>query len=111
MDTVNEYRRIIRELIQRYAQYKPACDDIQIEVIFDPSNDHYELVYAGWNGIYRIHGSVVHIDIRQDKVWIQYDGTEDGVADELVAAGIPRDRIVLAFKPPRARPYTGFAVA
>jgi hypothetical protein len=111
MDTLSEYRRIVRELIQRYAQFKPAYGDVQIEVIFDPANDHYELTYAGWNGIHRIHGSVIHIDIRQDKVWIQYDGTEDGVADELVAAGIPRDRIVLAFKPPRVRPHTGFAVA
>jgi hypothetical protein len=34
-------------------------------VIFDETNDHYELMYAGWNGPYRIHGSVLHIDIRQ----------------------------------------------
>jgi len=111
MDPLNEYRRIIRELIQRYAQYKPARGDVQIEVIFDPANDHYELVHAGWNGIYRIHGSVIHIDLRDGKVWIQHDGTEDGVAEELVAAGIPRDHIVLAFKPPDVRQHTGFAVA
>jgi hypothetical protein len=111
MDRLDEYRRIIRELIQRYAQYKPARGDVQIEVIFDPTNDHYELVHAGWNGIYRIHGSVIHIDLRDGKVWIQHDGTEDGIAEELVAAGIPRNHIVLAFKPPDVRQHTGFAVA
>ena len=74
MDNLNRYRHIIRELIQRYAQHKPACGEVQIEVIFDETNDHYELIYAGWNGPYRIHGSVLHIDIRQEKVWIQYDG-------------------------------------
>ena len=77
-------------------------------MIFDTSNDHYELMYAGWNGDYRIHGSVLHIDIRDGKVWI---GTEDGIAEEFVEAGIPRDRIVLAFKSPDIRPHTGFAVA
>jgi hypothetical protein len=111
MDTLNEYRQIIRDLIQRYAQYKPARGDVQIEVVFDSSNDHYELVYSGWNGPYRIHGSVLHIDIRNDKVWIQHDGTSAGIAEELVEAGIPRERIVLAYKPPEIRPYTGFAVA
>ena len=83
MDNVTRYRHIIRELIQQYAQHRPACGEVQIEVIFDETNDHYELMYAGWNGPYRIHGSVLHIDIRQEKVWIQYDGTEDGGVGDL----------------------------
>ena len=111
MDNVTRYRHIIRELIQQYAQHRPACGEVQIEVIFDETNDHYELMYAGWNGPYRIHGSVLHIDIRQEKVWIQYDGTEDGIAEECVKAGIPRDQIVPAFKPPDIRAHTDFAVA
>jgi len=111
MDHLSEYRRIIRDIIQDYAQFRPSVGEVQIEVIFDESNDHYELMYAGWNGPYRIHGSVLHLDIRDGKVWIQHDGTEDGVAEELVAAGIPRERIVLAFKPPEIRPHTGYATA
>jgi hypothetical protein len=111
MDTVTEYRRIVRALIQRYAEYKPARGDVQIEVVFDEANDHYELVYAGWNGSYRIHGSVLHIDIRNGKVWIQQDGTEEGVADALVSAGIPQEQIVLAFKSPDIRQHTDFAAA
>jgi hypothetical protein len=68
-------------------------------------------MYSGWNGPYGIHGPVLHIDIRGEKVWIQHDGTEAGIANELVEAGIPKDRIVLAFKPPSIRPHTGFAVS
>jgi ketopantoate reductase len=111
MDEITKYRRIIRELIQRYAAFRPARGDVQIEVILDEGLDHYELMYAGWNGPYRIHGSVLHIDIRAGKVWIQQDGTEDGIAEELVAAGVPREHIVLAFKPPDVRKHTDFAVA
>lgn len=111
MDKLNFYRKVIRDLIQEYAQFKPARGDVQIEVIFDETNDHYELMYAGWNGPYRIHGSVLHIDIRNEKVWIQYDGIEEGVAEQLVKAGIPRDQIVLAFKPPEVRQYTDYAAA
>jgi XisI protein len=51
------------------------------------------------------------LDIRNGKVWFQHDGAEDGVASQLVAAGIPREHIVLAFKPPEARPLTDYAAA
>jgi hypothetical protein len=111
MDDLTRYRKIIRDLIREYSQFKPAMGDVQIEVVFDEAQDHYELMYAGWNGIYRIHGSVLHVDIRGGKVWIQHDGTEEGIAEKLVEAGIPRDRIVLAFKSPSIRPHTGYATA
>jgi hypothetical protein len=109
MDQLERYRKIVRDLIHTYARYKPSLGEVQVEVVFDEANDHYELMYAGWNGPYRIHGSVLHLDIRNGKVWIQHDGTESGIAEELVEAGIPREHIVLAFKPPEVRPHTGFA--
>ncbi len=108
-NTIENYREIVRALIQDYAQYHPSHGEIQIEVIFDESNDHYALVYAGWNPPYRIHGSVIHIDIREGKVIIQHDGTEDAIAERLVDAGIPRDAIVLAYLSPRIRALTDFA--
>lgn len=45
------------------------------------------------------------------KVWVQRDGTEDGIANELVQAGIAKEDIVLGFHKPAVRPYTGSAVA
>lgn len=109
MGTAAAYRQIVRDLIRKYADARPSVGDVQVETVFDESNDHYELIYSGWQKHYRIHGSVLHLDIRGGKVWIQHDGTEDGVAEELVAAGIPREHIVLAFKPPEVRKYTDYA--
>lgn len=54
---------------------------------------------------------MLHLDIIDGKVWIQHDGTEEGVASELTAAGIPKESIVLGFRHPRVREHTGFAVA
>jgi hypothetical protein len=53
---------------------------------------------------------VLHLDIKKGKIWIQYDGTEVGIADELVKLGVPKKDIVLAFHDPLLREYTGFAV-
>jgi hypothetical protein len=42
---------------------------------------------------------LLHIDIIDHKLWIQHDRTEEGVAVDLVAAGIPKEQIVLGFEP------------
>jgi len=45
------------------------------------------------------------------KIWIERDGTEEGVAEEFIRAGGPREDIVLAFYRPERRRITEFAVA
>ena len=107
---VSEYPAIIRRIIEEHARVKPSYGDVDVEAIFDDAHGHYELVYAGWFKEERIHGPVVHIDIKGDKVWIQFDGTEGGVALELMAQGVPRDHIVLGFQSPFMRKHGDFAV-
>ncbi|WP_460206989.1 element excision factor XisI family protein [Scytonema sp. NUACC21] len=68
-------------------------------------------MHVGWDGQRRVHGSVVHIDIIQGKIWIQHDGTNRPVAEELLEAGVPREDIILGFHPPQVRHYTDFGVA
>jgi hypothetical protein len=110
MDRVDRYRAIVRRVIEDYAEGKPSNGQIESEAIMDRERDHYEVVHVGWDKARRVHGSVVHIDIIDDKVWIQNDSTDRPVADELLAAGIPPEDIVLAFHPPKVRHLTGFAV-
>jgi hypothetical protein len=110
MDKLDRYREIVRRLIEEYAGFKPANGRIETEAVMDRDRDHYEVMHVGWDGVRRVHGAVVHIDINGGKVWIQYDGTSRPVAEELVAAGIPREDIVLAFHPAELRPLTGYGV-
>jgi hypothetical protein len=111
MDTLTHYRAIVRHLIDEYASYKPSHGQIETEAIVDPERDHYEVMHVGWDGPRRVHGSVIHIDIIGGKIWIQYDGTNRPVADALLAAGVPREAIVLGFHPAYVRHHTDFAVA
>ena len=109
MDRVEQYRAIVRRLVEEYARYKPAHGAIETEAVMDRDKDHYEVLHVGWDGARRVHGCVIHIDIRGGKVWVQYDGTSRPVAEELVAAGIPREDIVLGFHPAELRRHTAFA--
>lgn len=111
MDTLDTYRQIIQDLLTEYVRLQYAYGEIQNETIFDREADRYLVMSIGWQDARRIHGCLIHVDIVNDKVWIQRDGTEHGIADELVAAGIPKDRIVLGFHPPEVRQHTEYAVA
>lgn len=119
MEDLVTFRAAIRSVIEHHGQFKPSYGDIETEMVFDEVNDHYELVRVGWyqdgRGLERrIHGAVIHLDIRDGKVYVQHDGTsgDGGVVDELIEAGVPQHKIVLAFKSPSHRVHTpGFAMA
>jgi hypothetical protein len=111
MDTLNLYRDIVENTLMEYTRIPYAYGEIQTEAIFDRARDRYALINVGWDQGHRVHGSLVHVDIINDKIWIQRDGTEQGVAPDLVRAGIPKESIVLAFRPPEVRKHTEYAVA
>jgi hypothetical protein len=111
MDKSARYRDIIKHIVFEYAKHKPRYGEIETEVFIDEERDHYKVMRVGWRGERRIYGSVIHLDIINDKVWVQYDGTDRPVADALLEAGVPHEDIVLGFHPPEVRQYTEFAAA
>lgn len=111
MDPLITYRQIVERVLTAYTQIPYAHGDLRCEALFDREHDRYALITLGWNAGQRVHFPLVHIDIRDGKVWIEKDNTEDGVATELVQAGIPKSQIVLAFRSPEVRKYTEYAVA
>lgn len=110
MDKLIHYRSIIQEILDEYSQYRPKYGQVDVEQIADTTRDHYQLITVGWNGNERIHGCLFHLDIKDGKIWIQHDGTEDGIANKLVERGVPKTDIVLAFHTPFRRQFTEFAV-
>lgn len=112
MDSLNnQYRDVVEKILKDYADFLGNDDQVLVELVFDRERDRYLLVETGWQNDYRIYGTLLHIDIIDNKLWIQHDGTEEGIAGELVIAGIPKEHIVLGFKPPEQRKHTEFAVA
>jgi len=109
VDTLSQYRTYVEQILQEYAAHTPAYGDVAVELIIDHTHDHYQLVRVGWHRQQRIHGTLLHIDIRDGKIWIQHDGTEEGVANRLVDQGVPKSDIVLAFQSPYKRQFSDFA--
>ncbi|MBV7338120.1 XisI protein [Chloroflexi bacterium TSY] len=107
---IERYRDSIQKLLRQYAKPNPNDQTVETQLLTDQEHDHYQLVDVGWRNDQRIYSSILHIDIKEDKVWIQHNMTDQPVAEELVALGIPPDKIVLGFHPVYVRPHTGFAV-
>ena len=61
---------------------------------------------VGWLNGQRIHHCAIHIDIIDSQIWIQANNTDLLIAEELVAAGIPLESIVLGLQPPEVRVYS-----
>lgn len=110
MDRIERYRNLIKRLLEQHASYIPATGNIEMETIFDEPHDRYQLIAIGWQGNRRVHGCVIHIDLKGEKVWIQHDSTDADIANTLVEMGIPAEHIVLGFQPEHYRQRTGFAV-
>jgi XisI protein len=111
MDRLATYRQIIRKVLAPYINITYANVNVKNHQVFDLETDRYLILSEGWEKQQHLHSCLIHVEIINDRVWIQLDNTEDGIAEELIQAGIPKQDIVLGFHEPEIRAYTGFAVA
>ncbi len=113
MDKLMPYRQLVKRCLSDWEAYikRARRDGVEIQHVFDEANDHYLVLYFGWDGNRRVWKTALHVRLRAGKIWIEVDETEEGLATELVRGGVPREDIVLAFHPPELRHFTDFALA
>jgi XisI protein len=111
MANLNQYREAVQKLLQDYAAFGQDDQEVDTELILDTIRDHYQLVHVGWHNESRVYGCVLHLDIKDGKVWLQHNGTENDIAAELVEMGIPTTDIVIGFHSPFKRQFTEYAVS
>lgn len=113
MDKIAQYRNAIKALLNQHhelvsQQPQPGVDSL---LAFDDEHDQYLWLQSGWTKRHRVHGITLHVRLHNGKIWVEEDWTEDGIATELVNAGVPREDIVLGFCVPQDRDMTDFATA
>ncbi|BDA68826.1 XisI protein [Calothrix sp. PCC 7716] len=108
MEKLN-YSDIVEKILQPYAA-TTVGEGTEVELIADRANGHYLIMFVGWRDEAQVYGSLIHIDIKNNEIWIQQDGTQEGIAQQLVEAGVPQSDIVLGYRSPFVRQFTGFGV-
>ena len=90
MDKVDRYRQLICSLLTQRASLRSPNEPVKSQTVFDKESDRYLLIHVGWrDSVTRIYGCIIQVDIIGDKIWVQYDGTEYAIADELVEMAFP----------------------
>ncbi|MFE1747777.1 XisI protein [Coleofasciculus sp. H7-2] len=107
---IEKYRKIIKSIVGKHSEGDSDDREVETQIAFDVDRDRYLMFHVGWRGEKRVFGCVIHIEIREGKIWIQRDGTEVGIANELIEAGVPKSDIVLGYRSPYMRKFTELAV-
>jgi hypothetical protein len=110
MEKLQKYREIIREVLTEQAHPYAHSNHVDTEIICDTEHDHYQLTYIGWQEQKRIFSLILHFDIKDEKIWVQYNGTETAIAQILIDKGVPASDIVLGFHSPFKRQFSGYAI-
>lgn len=107
---IEKYRNLIKSIVEKNSESDTEDSEVETQIVFDLERDRYLMFHIGWRGERRVFGCVIHIEIKQEKIWIQRDGTEIGIANQLIEAGVPKSDIVLGYRSPYMRQFTELAV-
>ena len=110
MVTLEKLRDAITQVFLSWERFPSTISKFRIVGATDTTHDVYTLTHVDFDGErYKSH-LLAHLEIRDNKTWILTDNTEEGIATELVAEGIPKEQIVLGFYSIELRKAGEFAV-
>jgi hypothetical protein len=110
MANLKTYQEAVQSLLTNISSQSISDSGIESQTLFDTVRNHHQVVPVGWHNYHRVYRCVLHIDIKDGKVWVQHNGTERAIADDLMERGVPAQDIVLGFHSPSKRKFTAFAV-
>lgn len=108
MDKTLKFEKAILGFLEDYAKgYKNSPDGLDTQLIVDSNGHHYQLLRVGWSNKKFVHFCVFHFDIKEGKIWVQVNETEELIVDELARWGISPKDVLLGFQPDYFRNEAG----
>ena len=113
MDKTLKYKKLVKKILNRYVEIdrQQPQEGVDYFLVADDVQGHYLWTSLGWSKGRRSRYVHAHLRVKDEKVWIETDLTEQGIATDLLNEGVPKEDIVLAFHEPSVRKDTEFAVA
>ncbi|MBJ7900239.1 MAG: XisI protein [Cyanobacteria bacterium RI_101] len=113
MAKLTRYRQIIEKILTEYRDWAADSNQVGVQecIAFDREHNHYFWFSIGWNDKQRDFSINAYLRLKDGKIWIEEDWTKQGIANDLLEAGVTPEDIVLGFQHPSKRPLTEFAIA
>ncbi len=98
MDKLVKYRQKIKKVLTEYHDWVSGSANLDQEscLVFDETHDRDFWLFMGWEGKKKIRNIQVHIRIKNNKIYIEEDWTEEGIANELLRQDVPKEDPVLS---------------
>lgn len=114
MAQLEKYQGVLKAVLEDYLINQPAGrqshsveGDTETTLLTDDLHGAYAVLRHGWKGKSRVQHVVVFMRLVDGRIWIEEDWTDYDFAGRLLEAGIPPNKIELAFHHPRLRQYAG----
>jgi XisI protein len=105
-----QYREIIIQVLMRHSS-APVNGEVMTIPIFDQERDHYQLLDIGWDEAgKRVFQPIMHIDLLDEKIWIQENAMDVDIAKALVAEGVEPLDIVLGLHSRSLRRFSEYGI-
>ena len=109
---IENYQTIITKILEDYANsFNQTPKSIEAKLVFDYERHSFQVLNVGWRKDEYYFYIVLHLDIKNNKVWLNENRTDISIAQMLVEQGIPKSDIVLGLQSPETRAFSGYAVA
>lgn len=110
-DDVDKFRAAIRAVFDEWDELPLLPSNWYIQSVFDVERDRYALFIVDTEEEHTESRVLAYLNIRNGKIWMLNDNTEEGIAKRLLYNGISKSQIVLGFYPPELREMGDFAVS
>ena len=116
MDRSTRFQKSILNIMQEYADARTdsnsnSTTEVAYRTVVDEHHRRYQLLLVGWQHRERIYHVIFHVEIVNNKIWIEEDNSEDSFAEMLVEKGISKKDIVLGYFSTFHRQHTEYAAA
>lgn len=117
MDKMKYYADLLREILMEYKEIDARATNSDVELkndsvfVFDEADGVFAWFGFGWTNQGRTRAIRFFARLKDGKIHIEEDLTEEGIGTILLKKGVPPKDIVVEFHPPEMRQYTEFALS
>jgi hypothetical protein len=96
MDKIETYRQILKSVTEKHAKMFSPVQNVSSSAVCDFEQNNYFLI--DFDSKEKKHYIVFHLRLENGKIFIEQDGIEYGIKQDLIEAGISPNEIVFNFQ-------------
>lgn len=112
MDKLKKYKKALTELfIAQSALHFSNASEVEQQLIINKDESQFLIMAVGWYEETYKHFAVFHAQLKNEKIWIHQNNTDEDIGTILEKKGVPKLEMVIGFLTPFERELSDYAMA